>query len=462
MPSLFDPWQAACITLEVLATPRRRPALMQLQRCRLTQLLSAARASPLYGKIIGSRSPSDVRLQDLPVFCKAELMQRFDEWVADPRLKLDAVRRFVADPRLIGDAYLGRYLVWESSGSSGEPGVFVNDAQAIAVYDALEALRRPPLHALQGWWNPWQTAERVAFVGAINGHFASYVSVERLRRVNPWLARALRAFSFLQSTARLNAELEAFQPTAIATYPTAAVLLAEEVEAGRLSISPREVWTGGEALTPAMRRFVSSRLRCPVSNSYGASEFLALASECSHQRLHLNSDWVILECVDDDGQPVPAGESGARTLLTNLANQVQPVIRYDLGDRVTLWTEPCQCGSALPVIEVEGRVDDALVLLDEHGQKVRLLPLALTTVLEDDADVFDFQLLQRGDQNLLLHVPGQGPYVDEALQRGRGVLQRYLCEQGLPQVTVDASSGLPCTRGRSGKVQRVVALNERN
>ena len=40
---------------------------------------------------------------------------------------------------------------------------------------------------------------------------------------------------------------------------------------------------------------------CPVANSYGASEFLSLASECAEGSLHLNSDWAILESVDSNG-----------------------------------------------------------------------------------------------------------------------------------------------------------------
>ena len=57
---------------------------------------------------------------------------------------------------------------------------------------------------------------------------------------------------------------------------------------------------------------------------------------------------------------MPAGEPGHTTLLTNLANHVQPLIRYDLGDGVLVHRAACACGSPLPVIEVEGRGDDML------------------------------------------------------------------------------------------------------
>ena len=107
------------------------------------------------------------------------------------------------------------------------------------------------------------------------------------------------------------AELNTLPPTIIASYPSAAVLLAEERLAGRLEIAPQEIWTGGETLSPAMRRCVQKAVDCPVVNSYGASEFLSLESECDRGCLHLNSDWAILESVDDRGHAVAAGEAGA-------------------------------------------------------------------------------------------------------------------------------------------------------
>ena len=96
----------------------------------------------------------------------------------------DALKAFTADPGRIGDPFLGRYLVWESSGTSGTPGVFVQDAGALAVYDALETLRRRPETGWRRWFDPMGLGERLAFVGATSGHFASQVTIERLARLD--------------------------------------------------------------------------------------------------------------------------------------------------------------------------------------------------------------------------------------------------------------------------------------
>jgi phenylacetate-CoA ligase len=453
----FDPWLSATAVAEVAAASQAdADGLAALRARRLARLLAvAARRSPLVHRVMKGRDPITTRLADLPVMHKAELMRHFDDWVTDPSLHLDALRRFTSDRRRLAQPFLGRYLVWESSGSNGEPGIFVQDAAALAVYDALEAERRPLLRPLQRALDPWGLGERTAFVGATGGHFASTVSIERLRCLNRALRSRLHTVSFLQPTAQLVDRLHELAPTTLASYPSALVLLAEEQLAGRLCIRPQEVWAGGETLSPAMRRLVQQAFGCPVINSYGASEFLPLAAECRCGHLHLNSDWAILEPVDAQGRVLPPGTIGATTLLTNLANHVQPLIRYDLGDRVTLSEQPCACGSCLPVIDVQGRSDDTL-RLGQPGAPVQVLPLALSTVLEDDAGLFDFQLVQQGPDDLLLSTGLRGPAAITALRRGRTMLAAFLDRQGAHGVHIHCRSGQPVQPGRSGKVQRVM------
>lgn len=459
MPAVFDSLQTTRVTLEVLATDRATPsALAAQQRARLTRLLNAAaRGSPLYRARLSGISTASVALSSLPVVTKEELMQRFDDWVCDPQLKLPELRAFTTDPSRAAEPYLGKYMVWESSGTGGQPGVFVQDAQAMATYDALETLRRSVPQPLQRWLDPLYLSERIAFVGATSGHFASFVSIRRLCQLNPWAARVMRTFSIMQSTASLIDALNDYAPTIISTYPTVAALLADEAAHGTLKHSPNEVWTGGETLTPGVRKWVEKSLNCSVRNSYGASEFLTIGWECNQGRMHANTDWLILEPVDDQYRPVPPGHASTTTLLTSLVNTVQPLIRYDLGDQITVGSQRCACGSPLPVIEVAGRQDDPLTMLGADGQAVTLLPLALTTALEDQAAVFEFQLRQLDGHTLELRLPQSGAEAVSSLARCRGVLRGFALQQGLGPIHLIEKSGASLPRGRSGKVQRVVA-----
>lgn len=460
--AVFDAWQTACAYADVVATSHAAaPSWQAHQALRLEELLQvAARRSPFYRDRLsasGRGATAHDTLQRLRPVHKRELMQRFADWVTDPALALPALHAFVRNRGNRGEAFLGRYLVWESSGSSGEPALFVQDERALAVADALEAARGPiSLAGSGGWAGMWMagnSAERIALVAATDGHFASVVAFERARELNPWLGATSHSFSFLQPLAHLVEQLNAFDPTVLASYPSMAWVLSQEQKAGRLKIAPHALWTGGETLTPATRRTLGERFHAPVRDNYGASECFIIASECRCGQLHLNADWVILEPVDEAGRAVAPGEFGATTLLTNLANQVQPLIRYDLGDRVRFMTASCPCGSALPVIEVQGRADDVLTLEASDGHEVHLAPLALTTVLEDEAGVFDFQLCQRGPHSLRLDVYGGGPHEGAA-----AALRKFLREQGLGTTRVHSHSDRhEAERGRSGKQRRVVA-----
>src|SRR5512133_287421 len=462
MTTVFDPMRLGAVALDVLASGRAAPqAIAARQRSRLAHLLDAAvRGSSLYRERLQGLVPASTPLSALPVLDRAELIERFDDWVTDPQLKLAQLRAFTADATRIGEPYLDKYLVWESSGTSHLSGVFVQDARAIAVYDALEALRRSTPRPLQRWFDPLLLAERIAFVGATTGHFASMVSMQRLRQLNPFMAQSLRCFSILQSTSALLDELNAFAPTVIATYPTVAALLSDEAAQGALHFATKEIWTGGKTQSAAVRRHLEQTLGCVVRNSYGASEFMSIGWECDHGQMHANTDWLILEPVDAQGQPVPPGQVSHSTLLTNLANLVQPLIRYDMGDQITVHQERCECGSSLPVIEVQGRRDDPLLMAGQNGRRITLLPLALTTVLEEEAGVFDFQLRQQDDHTVVLRLGLQGADATAAAARCVNALEQFAMAQGLARLRVLTELGRPVPRGRSGKPQRVVAQRQ--
>ena len=457
MSTPFNAWLSTAAYWDVLGAAYLSPSAMEgLRQQRLQALLQAAMASPFYRERLAARPPSAWRLEDLPIVSKPELMRRFDDWLTDRSVRLADVQAFIADRSRIGSPLMGRYLVWASSGSSGEPGIFVQDPRALAVYDALQCLRQPQAQTWQRWLDPWFGSERVALIVSTDEHAASTVWATRLRQLNPALQTQLHVYSFLLPPERLVAELNALQPSIISTYPTAALQLAKAAKQGRLCVRAREVWTGGESQTAAMRAYIAQAFGARVVDNYGASEFFNLACECRLGALHLNSDWAILESVDEQGRQVPAEHIGARTLLTNLANHVQPIIRYELGDRVRILRQPCACGSHLPRIEVHGRCDDLLELPDAHGGSVSVLPLALTTVIEQEAQLFDFQLVQLSPLELALHAGSAdaGP----RLRRAATALRDYLKSQGVVGVQVRSKASVQVHTSHSGKTRRVVAL----
>jgi hypothetical protein len=86
-----------------------------------------------------------------------------------------------------------------------------------------------------------------------------------------------------------------------------------------------------------------------------------------------------------------------------------------------------------------------------------VLPQALSTVLEEEAGLFDFQLVQDRPDRLLLSTARAGQAGEHALQRARRLLAAFLARQGVAQVRIACRTAAPDVRGPSGKVQRVVA-----
>lgn len=435
-------------------------AAADLAAHRLASLVEHARAhSPFYRELYRGLPAQVRRPWELPPVDRARLMARFDDWATDRKVARGSLERHFAAHRA-GELYLGRYHAWKSSGTMGVEGMFVHDAHAVAVYDALVAAQFQAL--------PWTAARvarmaagggRSALIAATEGSFAAITSWEHLRRAYPGLDA--RAFPVTESIRNLAAALERYRPAILAGYPSVLALLAAERAAGRLAIEPALAWCGGEALAPAARAAIESAFACPLINEYGASECLSIGYECGHGAIHVNAEWVLLEGVDARGEPVPPGVMSHTTLLTNLANWLQPVIRYDLGDRITRLAGPCACASALPAFRLQGRCDDVVRLRAADGAAVPLPPLALATVVEESSGVHRFQLVQDAPDRLGLRI---GPETrrgrSEAWRRVAPALRAYLARQGLENVAVTLLPGAPRIDAASGKLRAVIGPEE--
>lgn len=121
--------------------------------------------------------------------------------------------------------------------------------------------------------------------------------------------------------------------------------------------SPRAVLAAAEALQHGQRTLIEGAFRSPVYNTYGCREFMLVASQCEHRGgLHVNADHLVLE-----QGPAVSGHHGREALVTDLHNLGMPLVRYQIGDLVTLDERPCPCGRPLPLVAtVHGRSMDVL------------------------------------------------------------------------------------------------------
>lgn len=118
------------------------------------------------------------------------------------------------------------------------------------------------------------------------------------------------------------------------------------------------VITTSEVLTPADRQYISTVFDCPVYNEYGCGEIGTIAHECSHGKLHISAENMIVEILDNNGNASPEGESG-EIVVTDLTNYSMPLIRYRMKDFGSLSHEKCACGIDLPILaNIYGREYD--------------------------------------------------------------------------------------------------------
>jgi phenylacetate-CoA ligase len=191
------------------------------------------------------------------------------------------------------------------------------------------------------------------------------------------------------------AALNGFQPEALIAYPSVAAALAEEQLQGRLRITPTVVATSSEVQTADMRRRMAEAWRVAPLDFYGTTEALIPAASRQGQAgMDILEDLVVLEVVDEGNRPVPPGVPGHKVLLTSLVSRVQPLIRYELTDSVTLAHGPNPLG--LPyerIASVDGRSDDVVTLPAAGGGRVAVHPFRLRAPFSELLEVRQYQVV---------------------------------------------------------------------
>ncbi|HXA01256.1 MAG TPA: AMP-binding protein, partial [Cytophagaceae bacterium] len=83
-----------------------------------------------------------------------------------------------------------------------------------------------------------------------------------------------------------------------------------------------------------------------LHSTYASTEMSAAFTECEHgQGGHLIPELLIVECLDDNNNPVPNGAAGELT-ITTLGIEGMPLLRFKTGDIAVLHKEPCTCGDS--------------------------------------------------------------------------------------------------------------------
>jgi phenylacetate-CoA ligase len=297
----------------------------------------------------------------------------------------------------------------------------------------------------------------MALLAATGGHFLSCAGYTHMIKTSRLARSVVRLFSVHTPLPELVNQLNKFGPAIVFGYGSAVAILASEQAAGRLHINPVLMLPSGESLGTKERDLIAQQFhRSKIRDLYGATECSFMSAICDHGWYHVNSDWVVFEPVNADYQPTKPGELSHTVLISNLANRVQPVLRYDLGDRILLRPDPCPCGSPLPAIHIQGRAADILYFLTEYGEKVAIAPLTFATLVDRTPGIKQFQIVQTAPTSLRVRLCFlEGVDLESVWQSIQTQISVLFAERNLEHVLIERAEELP-QQAPSGKIRTVI------
>ena len=131
--------------------------------------------------------------------------------------------------------------------------------------------------------------------------------------------------------------------------------------------SLRRALISGDACPAAVIRGCEAILQSRLFPHYGSREMALGGAICcqAHAGMHLRENHVIAEIVDEQGRPLPPGETG-ELVITTIGMEAMPLIRYRTGDYTRVIPGRCPCGSEVLRLDTVSRKETAeLAALDE-------------------------------------------------------------------------------------------------
>ena len=205
----------------------------------------------------------------------------------------------------------------------------------------------------------------------------------------------------------------------------------------------RAVITTSEKLTEEGRERIERAFGCRVYQEYGQVEDAIFACEGPDRRMRVSPDSGVLELVDPQGRPVPAGEPGD-VLATSFIRRSQILIRYRLGDVAVL--DDADDGPMPVLREIVGRIEDLIEGPD--GRRMLRFHGVFTAL----PGVREAQIVQESAARIRVRVvPAQGYGEGTAREIAERVRQRLGAGVEVEVERVEAIA-----RTKAGKFQAVV------
>ena len=367
------------------------------------------------------------------------MMNSFDLVLTDPAITMKRIDEFTTDLDNIGRMLDDKYLIFKTSGSTGNPAVVLYDKSNIEVSSAVAAFRTFARN--EDYKAFMKHGKKTAGVFADYGFYLA-CGMSRYLQLKMPNKKTKITVDVNGDEKNIIKRLNEFKPAMLSGYPSNLALLADFEE---LDIHPDVVITGGELLTDEIREKLTKKFGCYVQTHYSCTEGGEIACECKEGHLHINEDWIMVEPVDKDYNPVEFGELSDRVLITNLSNYIQPFIRYELTDRIIVHNEKCGCNKNTLWLEIEGRTDDIF----EFENGVKIAPMSLYKILEEIKSIRRFQMIQTSLNSFELRIISDEK--EKSFFIAKNELESFFSSKGIKDVDIVLSDEEPLANKISGK-----------
>lgn len=219
---------------------------------------------------------------------------------------------------------------------------------------------------------------------------------DRVRQLRDRLMRSTLLPAFEMSEQKLDdfvSWIRRRRPRMLFGYPSALAYIARHAEKRGIDLSCSGVkvaFVTSERLYEDQRVAIERCFGCPVANGYGSRDAGFIAHECPARGMHISAEDIVVEILGADGEPAAPGAIG-EIVVTNLATEDFPFLRYRTGDIGAIGAGSCSCGRGLPLLtSLQGRSTDFVVAADGtvmHG-------LALIYVLRSVPGIEGFKVTQ--------------------------------------------------------------------
>jgi phenylacetate-CoA ligase len=264
----------------------------------------------------------------------------------------------------------------ETSGTSGQVLKFSKNEE-------WDSFTRASMMRGYSWYgiNPWDF--NIYFWG-YNTRFLSKIKIRILDKlVNRWriFNYDKKSISRLEQKIKKSVYIEGYSSM---IYELSKIAVSKDIRAAKLKM----IKGTSEKIFPHYQKAVFEAFGLKMISEYGAAEAGIIAFECPKGNMHINMEGVIVEVNEMN-----------EILVTNLYSYSFPIIRYKLGDVVSLAAKSvtCNCGLHHPIlIDVTGRIGKNI-----HGLTKKFPSLTLYYIFKNIYFNYNFELNYQAHQNII-------------------------------------------------------------